>query len=175
MAKKIMVKCPYCEQTFDRNDPMIKFVRIGRRYAHQSCAINHEASMTQEEKDLRDLYEYIKNLLGVDYNFKKVERQIKEYKQYKDGEGLPYTYSGMLASLKWFYELKGNSREAANGGIGIIPYIYNDAKKYYYKLYLAQSKNKEVVNYSVSVEEITIPPPKIIETKPKLWFEDEED
>ena len=38
-----------------------------------------------------------------------------------------------------------------------------------------QSKNKEVVNYSVSVEEITIPPPKIIETKPKLWFEDEED
>ena len=170
-----MVKCPYCNETFDRNDPAIKFVKLGRRYAHQSCHIKHEASMTQEEKDLRDLYEYIKLLFGVDYNFKKVERQIKEYKQYKDGNDLPYTYSGMLASLRWFYEIKGNNKDAANGGIGIIPYIYNDAKKYYYNIYLAKEKNKEVKDYKVQVEEITITPPKIIESKPKLWFEDEED
>ena len=174
MAKAI-VKCLYCGKQFDRNDPSIKFVKIGRRYAHLACSINHEANMTQEEKDLRDLCEYIKDLLGSEYNFKKVEHQIKEYKQYKDGDSMPYTYSGMLASLKWFYEVKNNSKEAANGGIGIIPYIYNDAKKYYYQLYLAQEKNKEVTNYEVAVEIINIPPPRAQQSKIKLWFDDEED
>ena len=154
---KAMVKCPYCGKSFDRLDPMIKFIKVGRRYAHVKCYNEHEASMTQED------------------NFKKVEHQIKEYKKYKDGNDIPYTYSGMLASLRWFYEIKGNSKEAANGGIGIIPYIYNDAKKYYYNLYLAQQKNKQVKNYIAAVEEITIPPPEMLQPKPKLWFDDEED
>lgn len=174
MAKAI-VKCPYCEKSFDRLDPSIKFIKIGRRYAHMKCYNEHEAAMTQEEKDLRDLYTYIKDLLGVEYNFKKVEHQIKEFKKYTDGNDIPYTYSGMLASLRWFYEIKGNSKEAANGGIGIIPYIYNDAKKYYYNLYLAQQKNKQIKNYVAAIEEITIPPPEMIQPKPKLWFDDEED
>lgn len=172
---KAMVKCPYCEERFDRNDPSILFVKLGRRYAHKSCYEKHEATMSQEEKDLRDLYEYIKTLLGTDYNFKKVERQIKEYKGYKDGNDMPYTYSGMLASLRWFYEIKGNSKEAANGGIGIIPYIYNDAKKYYYNLFLAQKKNENIKKYVVTTEEITITSPIMIQPKPKLWFQDEED
>ena len=67
---KAMVKCPYCGKSFDRLDPMIKFIKVGRRYAHVKCYNEHEASMTQEEKDLRDLYAYIKDLLGVEYNFK---------------------------------------------------------------------------------------------------------
>lgn len=170
MAKKIMVKCPYCEQTFDRNDPMIKFVKVGRRYAHQSCAIQHEASMTQEEKDMREFFEYAKHLFGSDYNYMTTKKLAEQYHK-EHG----FTYSGMLSSLKWFYVITGHPIEKANGSIGIIPYIYNDAKKYFYNLYLAQQKNKEVVDYKITVEEITIPPPKIIETKPKLWFDDEED
>lgn len=81
----------------------------------------------------------------------------------------------MLASLRWFYEIKGNSKEAANGGIGIIPYIYNDAKKYYYNLFLAQKKNENIKKYVVTTEEITITSPIMIQPKPKLWFQDEED
>ena len=172
---KIMVKCPYCEKQFDRNDPSIKFIKIGRRYAHIKCYNEHEAQMTQEEKDLRDLYEYIKVLLGTEYNFKKVEHQIKEFKKYTDGNDIPYTYSGMLASLRWFYEIKGNSKEAANGGIGIIPYIYNDAKKYYYNLYLAQKKNEKIHDYQATVEEVTIPPPIYQTPRPRLWFDDDEE
>ena len=129
MAKKIIVKCLYCGEPFDRNNPDIPFVQRGRRYAHQSCADEYNNSLTQEQKDLKDLIDYIKELLKEDYNFMKVKKQIEDYHKKYD-----YSYSGMLRSLKWFYEVKNNSIDKANGGIGIIPFIYNDAYKYYYLL-----------------------------------------
>jgi len=42
----------------------------------------------------------------------------------------------MLKALKYWYEVKKNPLDT-NRGIGIIPYIYNQAKEYYYALYLA--------------------------------------
>ena len=57
-----------------------------------------------------------------------------------------FTYSGMLKSLKWFYEIKHNDKDSSNGRIGIIPYIYKDAYDYYYNLYLAQQRNKDIEN-----------------------------
>lgn len=166
---KCMVKCPYCGQRFDRNNPDIKWIKIGRRYAHEKCYNEYQASLTQEEKDLNALIEYIKNLLGDDYVFMKVKKQIQQYhKDYK------FTYSGMLSSLKYFYEVKGNSIDKANGGIGIIPYIYKDAYNYYFAIYQAQQKNKNVSDYKVKVQEITIPSPRMFVPKPHLWFEDEE-
>lgn len=47
-----------------------------------------------------------------------------------------YTYSGMLKALVYFYEVKGNNKNKANGGIGIIPFIYKDAYNYYYNLWM---------------------------------------
>ena len=44
----------------------------------------------------------------------------------------------MLKTLYWWYEIKGNSIDLAQGGIGIIPFIYEDALKYYYSIYMAQ-------------------------------------
>lgn len=167
---KVLVKCPYCEKQFDRNDKNIPYVKIGRRYAHKECVEQHESSITQEERDLNSLYQYIKELLGVDYNFLKIKKQIEEYKKEYN-----YTYTGMLSSLKWFYEINHHSIEKANGGIGIIPYIYNDARKYYYNIYLAQQKNKDISDYKVQTKEITIQSPRMYIAPPKLWFEEDEE
>lgn len=49
-----------------------------------------------------------------------------------------YSYSGMYKSLKYFFEIKGNPIEKANGGIGIIPWIWDDALKYWRALWEAQ-------------------------------------
>ena len=49
----------------------------------------------------------------------------------------------MLKTLIYWYEIKGNSTEKANGGIGIIPYVYKDASEYYYSIYLAQIANRD--------------------------------
>ena len=78
---------------------------------------------------------------------------IKEYQ---------YTYSGMLKALVYFYEVKGNNKNKANGGIGIIPFIYKDAYNYYYNLWMIQQSNKDknIIDYVPKLKEIKIPIPK---------------
>lgn len=47
--------------------------------------------------------------------------------------------------MKYWFEVKHNDISKANGGIGIVPYIYNDAKNYYYAIWLAQEQNKNKI------------------------------
>lgn len=165
MAKKHLVKCKYCGVQFDTNvEPYV--MASARRYAHKKCAEKFESEKTQEQKDEEQFYKYVKNLFNEDYNYiatkKMAERYIKENN---------YTYSGMLKSLIWFYEVKHNPKSKANGSIGIIPYIYNQAKNYYYSLYLAKLANeeKDIVAYRPKVKLIEITSPKV-STKPVKLF-----
>ena len=38
-----------------------------------------------------------------------------------------FSYSGILRTLIYFYDIRGNTIEASNGGIGIVPYVYEEA------------------------------------------------
>jgi len=40
-------------------------------------------------------------------------------------------YRGQLLTLKYFYEIKRNSTKKSNGSIGIIPFVFAEAKLYY--------------------------------------------
>ena len=57
--KAAYVKCLYCEQQFNRNDPNIEVKKVGRRYAHLKCWEQHMTNMTQEEKDEIAFYVYV--------------------------------------------------------------------------------------------------------------------
>lgn len=155
-----MVKCTVCGESFDRDK--VQAVKSGaRRYAHYTCLPEGELVPLPNavvDQDLVDLENYIKNLLGDDYNPARVKKQIKDYKNEYN-----YSYSGMLKALVWFYEVKGNSIEKANGGIGILPFVYQDAYNYYYSLYLAQLVNeeKDVNQYKTKVREIVIKSPSV--------------
>ena len=84
----------------------------------------------------------------------------------------------MLKALIYHFEIRKGSIEKANGGIGIIPYVYNNARNYYYELWLAQQQNKDkdVEKYIPKVKVIVIPEPQIKERKRKLFtFLDEEE
>lgn len=172
--KAAYVKCLYCGERFNRNDLNIPTKQVSaRRYAHLSCWEKHISSMSQQERDMNDFYEYAKNLFQEDYNYiltkKLAERFIKENN---------YTYSGMLKSLKWYYEKEGHDISKSNGSIGIIPYIYKQAKLYYYALYQAQLVNaqKDATQYLESpVREITIESPRVFVPSPYLWLEEDED
>lgn len=165
-----IVTCVYCKEKFDRDK--LPTVQISaRRYAHADCAQKHEKEKSQEEKDLETLEKYIMELLNEPYVNARVRKQIKEYRtQYN------YTYSGMLKTLIWFYEIKGNSTDKANGGIGIIPFVYKDASEYYYSLYLAKIANqdKNLDDYKPIVKEIEIKSPRAYLKPPRL-FKFEED
>ena len=93
-----------------------------------------------------------------EYISPKVRKQINQYiTEYN------YTYSGMRKALVYFYEVKHNDPAKANGGIGIIPYCYNQARDYYYSLWLAQQQNvdKVIDEYKPEVVEVRIQPPQL--------------
>ena len=171
MAHK--VKCIYCHQTFDRDK--YSFVQVSpRRYAHTECASKEQSRLKQEEADKIALEEYIIKLLGDDFITPRVRKQINTYiEQYQ------YTYSGIRKALVYFYEIKGNSIDKANGGIGIVPYIYDDANAYYRRLWKAQQINQskpieQYISQPQTIVAISVPkPPK--RTRQKLFtFLDEE-
>lgn len=168
------VKCSVCGIEFDRD--RIQAVRVSaRRYAHYECKPECELVPLAEkvDPDQEKLINYVKTLLGQQYNAARVRKQIKDYIE-KD----KFTYSGILGSLVYWYEVKGNSIEKANGGIGIVGFIYNDARLYFAKIQNANEINddEDILNYNIEEEYIEIESPRMISRGIKLFdFEEEYD
>lgn len=178
-----LVKCSVCGESFDRDK--IQAVRSGaRRYAHQSCLPTGELvplvekkikQKQEEDPDLKQLKDYINKLYGDKANWSLITRQIKEFRTKYN-----YSYSGMLKSLVWFHEVQGNSiensLEKSHGGLGIVPFCYNDAFNYYYSLFLAQSinNNKNIKEIITKEKEIIIPTPQVKTIKHLFSFLDED-
>ena len=150
------VVCVYCKTRFDRDK--VECVQVSaKRYAHKECSMSEAEKLSQEQKDKQELEEYIMKLFKTSYVEPRVQKQIKQFR-----EEYHYTYSGIRKALIYFYEVKGNSIEKANGGIGIVPYTYTNAFNYYYSLWEAQQKNenKKVQEYVPIVKEIIISRPQ---------------
>lgn len=102
------------------------------------------------------------------------------YKQLKDYiEKNHYTYSGIHKALIYHFEIKKGDISKANGGIGIVEYVYQQAHDYYRSIWLAQQKNEskieEIKNYLPEEKVIKIPIPQVRVKKRKLFtFLDEE-
>ena len=166
-----IVTCIYCKQKFDRDK--FPYIQVSsRRYAHQECSLSEDQKKNKEEQDKIDLENYILKLFKVDYVDARIKKQIKQYR-----EEYNYTYSGIHKALIYFYEIKGNSIEKANGGIGIVPYVYQHAYNYYLALWQAKQKNQDkvLVDYVPKVKEVTIPrPQRKIKKRELFTFLDEE-
>lgn len=157
------VVCKYCGDRFDRDK--VAFVEVGaRRYAHKSCSDKVEAAIPQDEKDYIKLEEYIKELFKTNKINAKTRKQIKDFKN-----EYGYTYTGMLKTLYWWYEIKNHTTELAKDGIGIVPYVYDDAEKYYYIKYLADKINQTIQTYQPKVIEVEIPSPQVEANPIKLF------
>ena len=169
------VTCIYCRQTFDKSKEPFKVFSNGK-YAHQSC---FDLEQTRELTDQEKLEKYIMKLFGSDYVYAKVKKQIKDY---VTNHG--YTYSGIHKALIYYYEVKGNKFDEgkAQGGIGIVPYVYQHAFNYYYAIWEAEQKQEHIHDassleeYIPKVIEVKIPVPKRQEKKRNLFsFLDEEE
>ena len=162
------VTCVYCKKPMSKKSANCVMVDTGK-YAHAECqALEEKREKTDKEK----LEEYIKKLFNVTYVDVRVKAQIKKFV-----EDYNYTYSGIMKALQYHYEIKGGDKSKANGGIGIVPYVYQQAYEYHYKLWLAQQKNKdvEVSQYTPKVIEIVISrPQRKPKKRPRFTFLDEE-
>lgn len=97
-------------------------------------------------------------LFGTEYVNPRIQTQIRKYIS-ENG----FTYAGILMALKYFYEVRHGDIEKAHGGIGIVEYVYQDARNYYYDIWQAQqvNKGKQIDLYipANNVKEITIKAP----------------
>lgn len=121
------MKCFYCEKEINKDE---NYLRAGKFSFHTLCLedfknINKDKSLGQWKALL---YYYIKHELIQDYNYFMIEKQFNKLL----AEG--YTAKGIYCSFYYFHSIlkKPYSKEY---GIGIIPSIYNDTKRYYEKEY----------------------------------------
>lgn len=124
MAKLPPVKCPYCGQSFQREDT--EFIQLGRRYAHKECF-----------DIVNQIHEYMQHKLGEQYSKTKVESQIKNFVS-KEGMSINAIYKTLI----YWYDIKKSSIDQANGGIGIVPYIYSEYLTYVKNQYENSQINK---------------------------------
>lgn len=131
MAKLPPVKCLYCKQSFYREET--DFIKVnGNRYAHRHCAEKE----LEKEKIIQEIHQKMKDLCGEKYSKSKIEKQIKSL--LKDGK----TEIGILKTLEYWYDERQEDPNKANGGIGIVDYVYGQAQDFYFKK--EQNKNRYV-------------------------------
>lgn len=169
------VICSVCGVKFNRDKVEAVLHGGARRYAHKACVEGAAANAAnQEQQNKEALEEYIKKLFKTDKIETKVQKQITRF--IKENH---YTYSGMLKALIYFYEIKRGDLSKANGGIGIIEYVYDEARRYYYDIWEAQQQNriKVIEDYKPKEVEFIIDPPKRVRKRGRLFrfLEDEED
>lgn len=151
-----IVKCKFCGTSFDANKE--PFVKIKTRYAHELCAQRAEAAEEKDKSDYSKLLDYIQELFQYETVPRVIHQQINQFVKEYD-----YTHSGILKSLVYFYEIKHGDKSKANGRISIVPYVYDEAKRYYFALWEAQQNAEQSVVIQVEKppeKEIRICPPR---------------
>ena len=122
-----LVKCAHCGEQFDKDK--------GKRYKDKNYHIKCYNIVVEGD----NLVEYICKIFRLKKAGPRNYAMIKKYLE----KG--YTYTGMLNSLKYFYEIQKHPIEKANESIGIIPYIYEEAQNYYDRIIRQQNKITEVL------------------------------
>jgi hypothetical protein len=139
------VKCPYCEKQLNKDDAY----EYKKRYYHESCFNEWQ----KEGQDRKNLIQYICELYKIESPTGMMLKQIKEFH-----EDYHFKYTGMMLALQYFYETMGNSIQEGSG-IGIIPYVYEEAKKHYITKLKVQESLKNGEN-NIEKKIITIESPQ---------------
>lgn len=132
-TKKYMRICPGCGKEFDIRG---EYIKTSTRYWHPQC---HEAKIKEKEERKEDnlgrqaIFNYLTGL-GMEPNY------IRWGKQRNDFHKKGYTDVGILLTLKYWFEVKQGDLAKANNGMGIVPFIYEDAQKYYQNILEKQEK-----------------------------------
>lgn len=124
----IGVKCHYCKSDSNKvgKDEVVK---VDGKNFHSNCAKLYS--------DRKELCSTICRIFNIKAPGPKNNAFISKFFH----EGM--TYRGMNSTLIYFYDIKQNSTKGSNEGIGIIPYVYEEAKKYFELKNDKEKKGKE--------------------------------
>lgn len=163
MAKRI-VKCPACGGTLDINKEEHVIVN-NRRYGHPDCylffeimqPLSEKTETTEKDDELKELKDYIAEKYKDKANWSIIGRQIKEY----TGKN-KYTCMEIKMALQYIFEIKKMSINNSHGGIGLVPYVIDEALNYYKSIeeYKETMENIEIEQKETKVFTIKEPQPK---------------
>lgn len=141
------VKCRICGEYFDAQlkDLDIVYVMPSKGwYYHKKCYDGWKKSTPDEDEQWKlRIYDYLAHDIKISYNYFKCEKFLEGFIK-RDKKG---TYKGCFFALKYFYEIEHGDRSKANGGVGIIPYIYSRSVEYW------TQKEKENRGIIASIED----------------------
>ena len=154
--KSKMKKCLYCNKMIDLDIDNACKVGVGTRWAHKEC---YEKYFSADDQWIDKLYSVLKVAFG-NYDFQKIERQRISYIK----QGL--TNKDIYNALNYWYIVKNKSIEKANGGIGIVPYIYEDANEYFKSIEKSSQKiNPATFKMGSKIVDIDFSKEKKVETE----------
>ena len=121
-----MAECRICKQIIDKEQD--DWVMPSKNwYYHRKCYEDWKKSEPLKDEQWHPfIYDFISRDLKVSYNYHMCEAQIKKF--IKENK---MTMKGIYFTLKYFYEVKHNDWYKGHGGLGIIPYVYNEACAYW--------------------------------------------
>lgn len=140
------VKCRICKQYFDAKEEEKDTVWImpsSHFYYHKNCYEIWKKETEKLSSDKTDnlwidyIYDYIAHDLKLDYDYFLIEAQRKKMIESKG-----YTNKGIFFALRYAYDVKQIGFEKWNGGIGIIPYLYQESVLYWANL---QKQQKDIL------------------------------
>lgn len=131
MARK--VKCPTCGTLNDKENT----ISHSSKYYCKDCY----DSKIKETQNYKELITYICELYQIEAPTGWILKQIKDFK-----EQFNYSYKGIGTTLRYFFEIKEGNDVADSMGIGIVPFVYDEA----YKFYVDKKAIKDsVVNFNL--------------------------
>lgn len=141
------LKCDWCTKVIKKDTLYVK--HNSKKYFHSHCYELYKTNIS----DRKDLLDYIIELQGHKKLNPKLLSQIKDWQ-----EKFGFKYKGIELTLRYFHEIKGN---AYDDGIGIVPYVYEDAEKFYSTLYeITQLINNTDYNPQLETVYVNDPPKK---------------
>ena len=124
-----MPECRICHMPIDkvRQKENVDWIMPSRNYYfHKVCYETWKAQPATEDDWVKMIYDFLARDIKVSYDYHKCKAQIEKF--WKENKINP---KGIYFTLKYFYEIKGNSWEKGHGGLGIVPYVFADAKAYW--------------------------------------------
>ena len=148
-----MPECRICHYPIDKKPETegIDWIQPSRGwYFHKTCYDTWKAAPATDEEWVSMIFDFLARDMKVKYNYHLCKAQIEKF--WKDNKINP---KGIYFTLKYFYEVKHNSWEKGHGGLGIVPWVFDDAKQYwieqerkkrgFLKELEAQSKERAVI------------------------------
>lgn len=173
MAKHI-VTCRICKEKFDAQDEEkgISWVMPSKNfYYHKGCYDNWKAQSDvnvkrSDEAYIEYIYDYLARDLKVEYDYYMCEAQRKNYVEKKN-----YTNKGIFFTLKYFYEIKKGEWEKSHGGLGIIPYVYQESLQYWATMTKKQANIMEEIEAQMAKMTEVVATKKRVRKTPKKYID----